>query len=445
MKAKQSYRQFAGFLAVILTIYILMFIGNYLTPKVVDDFGYCYNWATGERVKSVADIAESMKVHLVYANGRIIPHSIVQFFLMFPDIVFDIINPLFFVGELLLILYYSFDFNLKSFDDRGLIIFCVFGLIWFSQPAFGQVNFWLDGSCNYLLATIIHLLFFLPYFKLYKNAETLKSVWLKILFVVFGFVAGAFSENGSAATMVMAGIVILDRIIKKEKVRIFYYLSLITSLAGYVSMVFVPATSNRGRLAHIHILNGIVECFFIVGLYLPVIAVFVITVMFLLIIKKRENIKGSLLFVFGSFLSLFMLVVVPVQSDRRGYFSVILMTIADLILIKDLIEIPEYRKNCKKIMCCFAAFSVLILSIGFFDIQNTYSLINENRQHIIECREKGQLDVKIPYILPKTKYSAIDGLKYIDTTDSQSWPNDSMAKYYSVNTIIGIPADKDSG
>ena len=437
MKTKKYNKSSIIFVAVIFIIYIFMFVGNYLTPRVVDDFGYCYSHATGERITSVADIVESMKIHRVYSNGRVIPHGIVQLFLMFPDVIFDIINPLFFIGELLLILYYSFDFNLKSLDYKGLIIFCVFGLIWFSQPAFGQVNFWLDGSCNYLLAAVIHLLFFLPFYKLYKNVPVLENIFLQILFVIFGFVAGAFSENGSAATMAMAGIVILCKIIKKEKVKIIYYLSLATSLLGYISMVFVPATSNQGRFANVRFFGGFLHCLFIFGKYLPATAIYIIAVMFLLLKKNTSEFKTSLIFVFGSMVSLFLLIFVSFQSDRRGYFSVILMVIADLILIKDLLRIPEYHNNCFKIFLGFAVFSTIIMCFGMFDIHKTYTLIRQNEQHIIECRHKGETDVEIPDIKPITKYSAIDELIYVNTSSSNTWPNDSMAKYYGVKSIIG--------
>jgi hypothetical protein len=285
----------------------------------------------------------------------------------------------------------------------------------------------------------------LPYFKLYKNTGALKSVWLKILFVLFGFVAGAFSENGSAAVMAMAGIIILIKIIKKEKVRIVYFLGMVTSFAGYVSMVFVPATENQGRFARVSFSGGITGCLYIFGQYLPVVAVYIIAVMILCLKKKTANIKISLLFFAGSLISLFLLAFVSFQSARRGYFSVTLMVIADLILIKDIIEIPDCRKRCLIIMCCFAVLSVLPLCFGFSDIHNTYELIKQNERHIIDCREKGQLDVEISDIQPKTKYSAVDDLQYISIYSSDTWPNDSMAKYYGVNSIIGIPVDKQSG
>ena len=217
-------------------------------------------------------------------------------------------------------------------------------------------------------------------------------------------------------------------------------------------MVFVPATSSRGRfnlnlfsfIGPRLIFSRIRGCSLIIGSYMPVVAIFIISAMFLLLIKEKSAIKTSLIFVFGSFVSLFLLAFVPVQSDRRGYFSVILMVIADLILINELFKNSRYKKNCLKILCGFAAFSIIPLCLGFLDICNTYKLIKQNEQHIMDCREKGQFDVKISDIQPKTKYSAIDGLQYISIYSSDTWPNDSMAKYYGVNSIIGIPVDKQS-
>ena len=77
------------------------------------------------------------------------------------------------------------------------------------------------------------------------------------------------------------------------------------------------------------------------------------------------------------------------------------------------------------------------MCFGMFDIHKTYTLIRQNEQHIIECRHKGETDVEIPDIKPITKYSAIDELIYVNTSSSNTWPNDSMAKYYGVKSIIG--------
>ena len=40
----------------------------------------------------------------------------------------------------------------------------------------------------------------------------------------------------------------------------------------------------------------------------------------------------------------------------------------------------------------------------------------------------------------KSKYSQLHGLKYIDTEVADIWPNYSMADYYGIDTLLGIPA-----
>ena len=41
----------------------------------------------------------------------------------------------------------------------------------------------------------------------------------------------------------------------------------------------------------------------------------------------------------------------------------------------------------------------------------------------------------VPYIETLTRYSALYDLKYLDTEDAQSWPNDAMADVLGIGEI----------
>lgn len=431
-------------LSVTAAIFVFMFLCNHFTAKAVDDFGYLYSWANGERISGIKDIIESMKVHWQNNNGRSIPHGLVQFYLMLPDAVFDIVNSAVFMLECLLVLYYSFGFDKNKAFLTSVLLFCIFGLIWICQPVFGQVNLWLDGSVNYLHASVIHLLFLLPYFKLTEQKEKQTSLGFKVIFILFAFVAGAYSENGSAAAMAMAGIFILNSLIKKNKVGAYLIIAEIASLAGYLTMIFTPATISNKRFDFRNLFASFDVCVMISEDYLILAVIYVILFVVLLVSKKKETVYKSLVFFAGSAVSLLLLLFVSIRIERRAYFSCILMLIADLILLRDLLTIKKAQKAIYACLGLITVLSVAFSVYGFRDILKTDRLIKANEAHIASCREAGEFDVSIPDIKPKTKYSAVFGLKYIDCYSVSSYPNPSMARFYGVNSIIGIKADNKS-
>ena len=74
------------------------------------------------------------------------------------------------------------------------------------------------------------------------------------------------------------------------------------------------------------------------------------------------------------------------------------------------------------------------------DIGKTYIEIRQNEAYIEECRAKGIMDIELPLLTSaRTEYSiAYQGGSYLNTETSQTWPNADMAKYYGVDSIIGI-------
>ena len=64
-----------------------------------------------------------------------------------------------------------------------------------------------------------------------------------------------------------------------------------------------------------------------------------------------------------------------------------------------------------------------------------------NEKMIQESVANGNLHVEVPLIHPINKYSVLYGAKYLDAEDAHSWPNNSMAKYYGAETILGIPRE----
>ena len=89
--------------ALLLGIFLLMLLGNVLTPYAVDDWAYMHSFATGERLTRFGEIFPSMAAHAQTMNGRLFAHFWAQLFLLLPKAVFNIVNALIFTALIALL------------------------------------------------------------------------------------------------------------------------------------------------------------------------------------------------------------------------------------------------------------------------------------------------------------------------------------------------------
>ena len=71
-----------GILFVLLLTGALIFIYNYLTPIVYDDYSYTFSFFDGQKISSLSDIVKSMNAHYYSMNGRYVTHFLAQTFLL---------------------------------------------------------------------------------------------------------------------------------------------------------------------------------------------------------------------------------------------------------------------------------------------------------------------------------------------------------------------------
>ena len=139
-------------------MFAIMYICNSMTPFMADDFGYHFIVGTNQRVENVWQIIPSMAAHARMINGRLIPHSVVQMFVLLPKYVFDLVNSGMFCLQVALLTGFFFDevrSNLKTLT--------IFSAIWVFELAFGQVNLWQDGAVNYLWSVVLLFLYLRPF------------------------------------------------------------------------------------------------------------------------------------------------------------------------------------------------------------------------------------------------------------------------------------------
>ena len=421
--------------AVCLGIFLVMLVCNLWTDLVADDYRYFFSYADESRIESVADIFPSMAAHRHIMNGRVAAHFLVQLFLLLPPIVFKLINPLVFLAMIWLI--YSIARHGGEHNALGLL--AIFGCIWVLQPEFGQVFLWLTGAINYLWCAVLCLVFMLPYLdKLLHAREPSKPV--RVLFVVFSALVGAYSENSSVAVIFMVMLVTaVCRFYFKQRIAPWMYLSLLAAFAGFMYMMLAPAESvnKSAELSLPVLLSNFVETGAFYLRFWPLLLTWAL--LFYLAVKNRVELRlriASLILLLGSLAGHFVLTFAMYCTGRSTYIGLILLLCAVSILFP-----PLFESRYKSLLAALCAVSVAALLyfgyIGVSDIRRTHIALSYNEQLIAECIASGEKNVQLPRPYAKTKYSAIEGLDYLSTEDASDWSNVYMALYYGFDSIIG--------
>lgn len=179
MKRKLKYIEVFVLLA---TVYVLYLICNILTPMVIDDCSYA---ATG---RTVADIIARQSNDYMHWSGRVVAHSVAQFWGGIAGKgLFNWINPF----AICLLVWLLAQLADKDRKVRVSLLALSAGLIWFIVPDQYVTQFMIAGSMNYMWASMLVLLF-LAAFK--RMLEEPAGGWRGIGLVALAWLAGVWSE-----------------------------------------------------------------------------------------------------------------------------------------------------------------------------------------------------------------------------------------------------------
>lgn len=195
--------------------YLAFFVGyfflrNIFMPLCYDDYAYAFIWdgehggnldamESGERqrVQSVGDIISSQFSHYMTWGGRIVGHSLAQFFIWTGKLSFDVANTVVLIIFVITVLKLS----KMNFHDGKFAVVWIFINLFFIGAIFGQTVIWmtwLTGTCNYFWLTVVQLIFLLPYVKAIRAKRNSLPSWLVPLLSI---PAGWATEAGSLATV----------------------------------------------------------------------------------------------------------------------------------------------------------------------------------------------------------------------------------------------------
>lgn len=421
-----------------LCIFLLMLFLNILTLYISDDFRYLYSFYDYERIESLPQIIMSMRAHRYSMNGRIVVHTLVQIFGMFPMWVFDIVNSGIFVLQVALM----HKLAKGEMSRNPIVILMIFCGIWLFCPVFGQVNLWQDGSFNYLWGSVLSLFFLQFYAEKYWNNKNIQTLQGKICFILLSFGVGAYSETASATSIFMAVILLaLSVFERRRKCEAFWLASVLVAFLGYITIYLAPA-QLRQKSAEMtmsallsNFMNISMKYWSIMGVLL---CAFIVTLVLNIRMKtERRRICLAMVFLVGSLAAHFILVFAQYYVPRSSSAAMVYILAADAILLYPLLDVQ--RKKLCTILCTAILSLATVPSLGFgiCDIVDTYYQMKENEAYIYECRAAGIMDVEVPIIISETNYSVANSGRYLKE-DPTTWPNEAMAVYYGVDSLTGI-------
>lgn len=440
-----------SFFLILLLTFGMMYILNKNTHFTSDDFRYHFMYESFmptdnvERISSFSDIIKSMYNHYFMWGGRITAHTLVQFFLMFDKQFFNIINSIAFVGLAILIYLHS---NVSKKINIPLLIGIILSL-WFFLPQFGLTILWVSGAGNYLWCTLIILLFLLPYRKHLENENYFKdSVLNFIIMIIIGFLAGWTNENTGGAMILLTMLFMAYYKFTNIRIPKWAFSGFFSGSISFGLLALAPGNNARKE----YLVNKTVDIFKNIGnvfgtsftlmfgltiLLLVVLAFFLITNNNIQLINKSLTI--SFMYVLSALAGIVVLVVSP-QIPARTWFGPIVFIIIAIGNIYSNISI-DFKSLNIILAVALIGFTIKFAysyNTAYKDIVKTYKSINTQISTINTEKENGNLDIEIKNI-PKaqSEYNAFRGSRYI-SEDKESWINKWMAKYYDVNSIIGV-------
>ena len=429
---------------ILLPVFLVMLLLNFMTPLLADDFTYCFSFATGERIENVSDILSSMAAHRVQVNGRVEAHFLVQLFLILPKFIFNIVNAA--AAAFLLFLSEKF-FAGKSKDGCNFILLLLVALALFCFiPEFGEVFLWLDGSVNYSWALLFSTLYVLAFYREYMGSPMLTENWHKILFVLFSFLVGAYSESFSFAAIFITFFILLFSLTEKSRPFPKYLLiCFCAACLGYLFLMLSPSETG-GRTNELS-LSAVARAFkYIVQTTRSELGVlycvyFLIVGVYIADLRNQgkteaglRNLLMSLAIFAAGLASALMFSFAKYYPPRAMLASAWWTIIAGAILLSALW--PDERKLCSVLASVCTVMFAFNFILGFMDIAVQYKAAKERETIIYEAISAGESSVILDAYKPETKYSAAHGLQDISTGENV-WPNDSIAAYYGLDSVSG--------
>ena len=427
---KKWLKEKYGIIIFLSLIFFIMLILNSLTPLISDDFGYSFNLSY-ERLTGLRDIINYQIVHYNLWGGRTVAHVLVQLFLLGPKVIFNIFNSLCFTT-----LIYLIYLIIKREKENALMIPIIFFLVYFLQPVFGQCCLWLTGSCNYLWTTTIVLLMLHLFIKKTNTKDSLIHI---ILAFILGIIAGWTNENTSFSLIIVLLLLLINTKREKLKVKKWQIFGIIGNVIGFIIMILAPGNYVRkegfaeGTSILKNLLTRFIECTKGIFTYeLIILIIFAVLIGILICSKKKIN-KNSIIFMVGSIMGVYPMILSPTFPERSWFAVIIFGIISIMILLNDI----EFIKHHNYIILSIFIVLMIIFIPNYIDLTKDIKKLKNVWDNRIEYFKNNPNEEEYALEVYSTNNKRNPIYKQLDIlNDPTAWPNKDISNYFNVKNII---------
>ena len=423
-------------------VFLVMMTLSFLTPMIADDYSYCFSFEDYHRIRSVGDIAPSMIAHRETTNGRIVTHSLVQLSLLMPKAVFNIVNGL--AAAL-------FVYLVSCFADMGhekknlLVICCAVFAFWYFVPQFGEVFLWLDGAFNYGWAMLISLCFVLPFYYEFRVGGLRLATWVRVCFLIFSFLAGAYSESASLAMLFIAACLSVGILLQKRKIPSILLRGGVFALFGYIFLILSPSalsgrTGEFSASAVARSMEYIIQQTqsYLGVLYCVFMLILCVSVETILSEPKEQRDFRPVIFAVIAFVgglgSIAIFAFAKYFPNRAMCASACWTIIGCIVLLAEIFS--RRRALVSGLAGVLIALFAFSFALGVLDIAVVHKKSNERLAMIEAAKTAGEKNIVLEKFVADTKYSP--AYELVDVADGKNeWPNDALAWYFGFETVSG--------
>lgn len=419
---------------IFISIFLMMLVLNILTPLIADDYSYSFIFSTDHRIKNLLDVINSQAIHYMTWGGRSVAHFIAQVFLMFPKIIFSVLNSVVYTG----IIYLIYRVIKGNKDDKPLLVLGIHLMIYFLTPVFGQNCLWLIGSCNYVWTTCLILLLI---FNFIIKGDKKDSILRIICMLILGILAGWTNENTSFGLIViLIGTLIINKI-NKEKISKWKISGLVGAILGFITMIGAPGNYARSSefVDHDFIiikwLKRFIECTRGLGQYCWIFIVALIILFTIYIYNRKKINKFVYVFILGAIFTVYSMILSPTFPERSWFGTIIFFTIAIMLLVYDLDSI---KKVFKPIIIDIIIVLSILYGISYVCLAKDINRLRTTWNYrISEIKKiKGKEDSSIEFEAFYTENWKNPNFGLVDLTEeTKEWPDRDISEYYGIDSI----------
>lgn len=419
----------------IVSMFAVMLALNMLTKLVSDDFQYSFSFVDEERITKLSQIIPSVIAHGKLVNGRYFSHAVAQLFIMLPPIVFDLVNTSVFVLTVLM----TYKMSGKRTSRDNLLLLGIFGAIWLFEQDFGQVNLWLDGSCNYLFAVFFGLIFLWPYINSFMYGKSMPW-WLVLPHLLVSVWLGGYLEMMAVGCVCAAVFFVGTDVIYFKKYRSLIFIpSILASLFGFAIMALAPmqTTNKLSEFSFLNMITTLGVAMLMLASIFPIIILYVH--LFKRALKEKCDVRiilTSLIVALGALAANFVLVFARYYALRCSVAFIFLSIFATAILYSG-VKDRAFGEVAKKWGRVFLIFLIAAIVVAFADNIYTFAVMEQNEALIEKALENGDTVITLTDPFGLTKYNSHTGIIYLSDEGTDAWPNQFFAKYYGLEGVVG--------